>query len=64
MRFTLSFSMDGAAFDGGDNSADEVVRILHGLADWFDASGVDGDVRGTVLDINGSAIGKWLIDDE
>ena len=65
MRFSLSFSMDDAPFDGGDNSVDEVVRILHGLAGWFDATGVDGDVRGTVLDINGNAIGRWaVIDDE
>jgi len=62
MRFSLSFSMDGAAFDGGDNSVDEVVRILHTLADRFDAYGVNGvAVDGPVRDVNGNTIGSWEV---
>jgi hypothetical protein len=60
MRFSLSFDMDGAAFDGGDNSVDEVCRILHTVAERMDADGVyvaDGLVR----DINGNTIGKWEV---
>jgi len=58
--------MDGAAFDGGDNSVDEVVRILHTLADRIDAQGTTDDWRFTnVYDVNGNRIGTWeVIDDE
>jgi hypothetical protein len=64
MRFSLSFSMDGAAFDGADNSVDEVVRILHTLADRVDHNGAHGRSVDTVRDVNGNTIGKWVIDDE
>jgi len=44
MRFSLTFSMDNSAFDvGGDNNADEVVRILHTVADQIDAEGALGN---------------------
>ena len=61
MRFSLSFSMDGAAFDGGDNSVDEVVRILHTLADNLDARGTATDWCATVRDMNGNTVGEWSI---
>jgi len=62
MRFSLSFNMDGAAFDGGDNSADEVVRILYNLADHIHAQGF---ASSRIADVNGNTIGRWdVIDDE
>jgi len=84
MRFSLSFDMDGAAFDGceespirrsaedssavlgcGDNSVDEVVRILHEVADKIDNEGITATVRGVLVrDVNGNAVGQWVIGDE
>ena len=64
MRFSLSFSMDNAPFDGGDNSVDEVVRILHTLADRFDFPGTGQGPRvGTLRDVNHIPIGRWSIDE-
>jgi hypothetical protein len=82
MRFSLSFDMDGAAFDGceessirrsakdssavlgcGDNSVDEVVRILHNLADTLDLMGAYYDTDASLLDINGNTIGSWEVID-
>ena len=63
MRFTLSFAMDNDAFDGGDNSADEVVRILHVVADRIDNEGVFGPPSGLIQDVNGNAIGRWGVTD-
>lgn len=65
MRFNLSFSMDNAPFDGGDNSVDEVVRILRHLADRLDAYGAHGvDLTGNVHDVNGNLIGSWDVTDQ
>jgi hypothetical protein len=65
MRFSLSFDMDGAAFDGGDNSVDEVVRILHTLAGTIDAQGTTDNSRGSnVYDVNGDHIGSWEVTEE
>lgn len=65
MRFQLSFSMDNDAFDGGDNSVDEVMRILHTLADTIDAQGTTDNSRGSnVYDVNGNHIGEWLVIDD
>jgi hypothetical protein len=65
MRFQLSFSMDNDAFDGGDNSVDEVCRILHDTADALDAVGAEGGIGATIRDINGNTIGLWeVVDDE
>ena len=62
MRFVLSFDMDNAVFDGGDNAADEVVQILHTLADSIDASGTTDGSRGSgVWDSNGNRIGSWEV---
>jgi len=61
MKFSLSFGMDGAAFDGGDNSVDEVVRILHQLADRLDLRGVYAVPFGTLHDVNGNTVGKWEV---
>ena len=62
MRFVLSFDMDGAAFDGGDNSVDEAVRILHTLADNLDTLGaVDVFRFGFLRDANGNTIGEWKV---
>jgi len=61
MRFSLSFSMDGAAFDGGDNSVDEVVRILHDVADNLNAYGAHGNVPSSIYDVNGNRIGSWEV---
>ena len=60
MRFSLTFSMDNGAFDGGgDNNADEVVRILHVVADQIDSEGALGNPFGRVRDLNGNTIGSW-----
>ena len=48
----------------GDNSVDEVVRILHNVADRVDHNGAHGRSVDTVRDVNGNTIGKWVIDDE
>jgi len=65
MRFSLSFSMDGAAFDGGDNSVDEVVRILHTLADRIDDEGTyDHAPMFYVYDVNGNRVGSCAIEEE
>jgi len=61
MRFNLSFDMDGAAFDGGDNGVDEVVRILHNLAGRVDGGGVFDDSHGPVRDVNGNTVGSWEV---
>ena len=64
MRFSLTFSMDNSAFDvGGDNNADEVVRILHTVADQIDAEGALGNPFGRVRDLNGNTIGRWGVTD-
>jgi hypothetical protein len=64
MRFGLSFDMNGAAFDGGDNSVDEVVRILHKVADQIDYEGTAATLRGVpVWDVNGNTVGKWEVTD-
>jgi len=63
MRFSLVFSMDNSAFDGGDNSADEVVRILHTVADQIDWEGALGNPFGRVRDLNGNTIGRWEVTD-
>ena len=60
MRFVLSFDMDNAAFDGGDNGVDEVVRILGALSERFNYLGaVDVPAGGPVIDVNGNTIGTW-----
>ena len=66
MRFTLSFDMDGAAFDGGDNAADEVMRILHATAAKVDHRMMLGfDLGGGyVRDMNGNTIGEWEVIDD
>jgi len=63
MRFTLSFAMDNDAFDGGDNSADEVVRILHVVADQIDSEGALSNPFGRLRDLNGNTIGSWEVTD-
>jgi len=65
MRFGLSFDMDGAAFDGGDNSVDEAVRILRTLADNLDALGaVDVFRFGFLRDVNGNTVGEWEVTED
>ena len=54
--------MDNAPFDGGDNSADEVVRILYGLADRIHAEGSFAD--SLIADVNGNTIGSWAVEDD
>jgi len=61
MRFSLSFSMDNAAFDGGDNSVDEVCRILQTVAERMDTDGV---FVAKVRDINGNTIGSWGVTED
>jgi hypothetical protein len=63
MRFSLSFNMDGAAFDGG---VDEVVRILHDVAAALDYRGAVGvPDSDPIVDVNGNTIGRWdVVDDE
>jgi len=57
--------MDNAPFDGGDNSVDEVCRILHHLAGKFDSKGAYGvPSDGLIRDINGNTIGGWSVHDE
>jgi hypothetical protein len=63
MRFRLSFDMDGAAFDGGDNSVDEVCAILRNVADRIDRAGAHDDTSTGVRDINGNTIGSWEVID-
>lgn len=56
--------MDKPPFDGGDNGVDEVVRILHTLADRIDRAGTTSDTPLTVLDVNGNWIGEALVVDD
>jgi hypothetical protein len=56
---------DGAAFNGPDNAADEVIRILGRVADAVSDEAymtrfADG---GSVYDINGNRIGSWEVID-
>ena len=54
--FKLQFSTGGAAFDDeDDNGRGEVARIINTIA----AQVAQGATSGTVLDINGNAIGRW-----
>ena len=62
MRFTLSFDMDGAAFDGGDNAADEVARILYATADRIHHDGSYAVSR--IADVSGNTIGSWEVTDD
>ena len=66
MRFSLSFSMDGAAFDGGDNSVDEVCRILHTVAADVDdvARNNFEDAGRPIRDISGHIVGEWTVVDD
>ena len=64
MRFSLTFSLDNSAFDGGDNGVDETCRILHALADRIDGFGAIGlEPGGRVYDVSGNAIGEWEVTD-
>jgi hypothetical protein len=52
--------MGGAAFDGGDNSVDEVVRILQIVADGLNFRGAVGvPDSDPIVDINGNTVGSW-----
>jgi len=53
--------MDNAAFDGGDNSVDEVCRILQTVAERMDTDGV---FVAKVRDINGNTIGSWGVTED
>jgi hypothetical protein len=62
MRFSLSFSMDNAAF--GDAPTLEVVRILETLAEAIRQSEalVPGDNL-SLFDFNGNRIGEALVEE-
>ena len=43
---------------------DEVVRILHTLADRLDAMGAYDATGESIYDINGNDIGDWVVVDD
>ena len=66
MRFVLSFDMDNDAFNGPDNAADEVIRILHATAARVDDVARMGFevIGGYVRDSNGNRIGEWEVTED
>lgn len=52
--FKISFSMDNAAFEGGEHR-DEVVRILKRVAEQIEC----GREAAIVFDNNGNVVGSW-----
>lgn len=62
--FTLTFSTDGAAFDGADGDA-EIVRILREAASKIeDGSGVHYGQPVRIKDINGNRVGFFAWADD
>lgn len=57
MNFTLSFTMDNAAFE--DEPATESARILRDIAEKVEAGHGGGKIR----DINGNSIGTWSVEE-
>jgi len=56
-RFTLSFTMDNAAFHDPDGSyGDECERILMDVARKSRTK-----TGGKILDVNGNTVGKWAV---
>jgi len=59
MRFTITFTCDGAAFD--DAPATEIARILREVAKRAER-GDDAPAPGlSILDLNGNRVGQWVI---
>lgn len=54
MKFTLSFDCENAAFS--DDAALEIARILREIANRVE----NGTSGGTIRDINGNLIGKYI----
>jgi len=62
MHFTLRFETDNAAFgDSADERANEIARILRGIADklYADSDLAGGDHEGVIRDLNGNTVGLW-----
>ena len=56
-KFTLSFTMDNAAFHDPDGSyGDETYRILTDVARKARTK-----TGGVILDVNGNKVGRWSI---
>jgi hypothetical protein len=54
-KFTLEVDIKGDALR--TDTSGELARILHKLADRV----ADGADAGTLMDINGNAVGTWVI---
>lgn len=57
MKFTLSFDMDNAAFEG-DNAGTEAARILRQVAAGVENGATEGKAR----DLNGNTVGSWEVE--
>lgn len=65
MKFTLTFSMDNAAFGDNENDArEEGARILKMVQERFDDSGFRVGTAVPVWDSNGNRIGSWIVESD
>jgi len=53
MKLTINIKMDNAAFEDGD----EAARLLHEVTEHVR----NGDLGGTIYDINGNKVGQYRI---
>jgi hypothetical protein len=61
MKFTLTVTMDSAAFaDDGNDGKNELARILKDIASDMEYLG-DGGWARRVADFNGNCVGEWKI---
>lgn len=58
MSFTVTIQTENAAFQ--DNEATETARILRHIADRLDR----GVTAGNAMDLNGNAVGRFVLDAE
>ena len=61
MEMTITIKMDNDAFSGED-SGNEIARILRELATDFEESTVDTNTHGFTFDINGNRVGTYFVE--
>lgn len=59
MKATIEINLVNAAFDDGRDGRDELVRLLHMLAEFV----ARGTIRCPIRDINGNRVGEFNLEE-